>query len=359
MQIAIRLAQRAIGRVAPNPPVGCVLVREGRVVGRGATGPAGRPHAEAIALAQAGAAARGATAYVSLEPCAHHGKTPPCADALIAAGIARVVVGAIDPDPRVRGRGIDRLEAAGIAVSRDVERTAAAALIAGFSARLKTGRPVVTLKLASSADSRIATRIGESKWITGPAARRAGHFLRASHDVVMTGTGTLKADDPALTCRLPGLEQRSPARVVLDSRLETSGSSRLMKSANDIETVIITTENAPPDRADQLRALGAAVLRVASTDSGRVSPAAALAALGERGITSVLLESGGILASSFLVSDLVDELAWFRASMLIGGDGVAALAPIGVGALAGAIRMERISVRVLGEDVMETYRLRP
>ncbi|MGQ3031841.1 MAG: bifunctional diaminohydroxyphosphoribosylaminopyrimidine deaminase/5-amino-6-(5-phosphoribosylamino)uracil reductase RibD, partial [Ferrovibrionaceae bacterium] len=219
MRHALGLAARGLGRTWPNPAVGCVLVRDEIVLARGNTQPGGRPHAEVVALSRAGSQAAGATAYVTLEPCAHHGKTPPCADALIAAGIGRCVVALQDPDPRVDGGGIRRLLAAGIPVTTGVCEAEAAALNAGFLMRVRQGRPLVTLKLATTLDGRIATHAGESRWITGATARARGHLMRADHDAIMVGIGTALTDDPDLTCRLAGLEDRSPVRIVLDGRL--------------------------------------------------------------------------------------------------------------------------------------------
>ena len=364
MRAALRLARRALGTTAPNPTVGCVLVREGAVVGQGWTQPGGRPHAEAVALGKAGAAARGATAYVTLEPCVHEGRGPPCADALVEAGAARVVVAAGDPDPRVDGRGLARLRAAGIAVAAGVRRAEAEALMAGFLSRVRLGRPAVTLKLATGIDSRVATRTGESKWITGADSRREVHLLRARSDAILTGVGTVLADDPELTCRLRGLEDRSPLRVVMDSRASTPPTSRIVETAGNASspgktpTLAIVTERAG-DEATILRLWGDAdVEKVESGPDGRVSPLAALKVLAARGINDVLLECGGALAASFLRADLVDRIVWFRAPALVGGDGVAAPGPLGVDALAGAPRFERVSVRPVGADTMEDYRRR-
>lgn len=359
MRQAIRIGRRGRGLVAPNPSVGCVLVREGRVVARGWTQPGGRPHAEAVALARAGALASGCTAYVSLEPCAHHGVTSPCADALIAAGVVRVVVAAHDPDPRVDGRGVLRLREAGVAVSEDVCQPEADRDLAGFVGRVLTGQPFVTLKLATTIDSRIATRDGESKWITGSPARRLVHAMRARHDVVLTGVGTVLADDPMLNCRLPGLEGRSPMRVVLDSKLSTPTTSALARTASDIKTMIITTPAAPGAAEEALAGLGVEVIRVDAGQTGRVAPDVALKALGYRGITSVFVESGGRLASSFLNANQVDRLVWFRAPLVIGGDGQSALEPLGITLLEAAPRFERTDARSIGEDMVETYRRRP
>jgi len=231
MRSALELARRGLGIVAPNPAVGCVLVQGGRVVGRGWTQPGGRPHAETEALRRAGAASRGAVAYVTLEPCCHWGQTPPCTDALVAAGVRRVVVGAEDPDPRVSGRGIERLRAAGIEVELGICAEAAAELAAGFLLRMRAGRPLVTLKLATTLDGRIATHGGESQWITGPLARQRAHALRADHDAIMVGSNTAVVDDPLLTCRLAGLAARSPVRIAVDSRLRVPLTHKLVAGA--------------------------------------------------------------------------------------------------------------------------------
>jgi diaminohydroxyphosphoribosylaminopyrimidine deaminase / 5-amino-6-(5-phosphoribosylamino)uracil reductase len=359
MRQAVRVGRRGQGLVAPNPSVGCVLVREGRLIARGWTQPGGRPHAEAVALANAGAQAKGCTAYVSLEPCAHHGKTPPCADALIAAGVVRVVIAARDPDPRVNGKGAGRLRDAGLRVRENVLGDQADRDLAGFVGRVLEGRPCVTLKLATTIDSRIATRDGESKWITGPASRRMVHAMRARHDVVLTGVGTVLADDPSLTCRLSGLDGRSPTRVVLDSKLSTPVASALARSARDIKTMIITSINAPMTEERELSGMGVEVVRVALDSTDRVAPRAALKLLGDRGITSVLVESGARLATSFLALGLVDQLVWFRAPMAIGGDGIPALEPLEISELRAALRFDRIDARPIGEDMVETYRRRP
>ena len=236
MRSALALARRGLGNTWPNPSVGCVIVRNNRVVGRAVTAPGGRPHAEPQALAMAGASARGATAYVTLEPCCHHGRTPPCTDALIGAGIARVVIAARDPDPRVNGQGVAKLRAAGIAVEEGVLAGEAAEILAGFHQRTTTGRPLVTLKLASTLDGRIATHSGESRWITGEPARRAAHVLRGRHDAILVGVGTVIADDPDLTCRLPGFRPTRIVRVVADSHLRTSMTSRLVATARETPT---------------------------------------------------------------------------------------------------------------------------
>ncbi len=355
MRAAIGLASRGLGSVAPNPAVGCVIVRDSRVVGRGFTQPGGRPHAETEALREAGDLARGATAYVSLEPCSHHGKTPPCADALIAAGVTRVVVATTDPDPRVSGEGVARLRAAGIDVAERVCEAEAKTINEGFFRRIADGRPMVTLKLATSLDGMIGAFGGDSRWITGDAARRAGHLLRARHDVVLTGIGTVLADDPMMDCRIEGLGNRSPIRVVADSSLRTPLDSRLVQTARDVPLWLVTTEQAAASLGERYTDLGAQVLAVPTADGG-LDMRAVLALLAARGATRVLAESGRAVAGSLLRADLVDRIAWFRAAAVIGGDGVTAIQSLGVVKVAAMPRfMPDTQVR-LGQDVLETYR---
>jgi diaminohydroxyphosphoribosylaminopyrimidine deaminase/5-amino-6-(5-phosphoribosylamino)uracil reductase len=365
MRAALLLAERGLGRVWPNPAVGCVIVgaagvdTPGHVAGRGFTQPGGRPHAETEALRMAGDAARGATAYVTLEPCSHHGKTPPCADALVEAGIARCVVALEDPDPRVNGAGTARLREAGIAVDVGLCAAEAAELNAGFFTRVKLGRPLVTLKLATSLDGRIATWSGDSKWITGEAARARSHRLRASHDAILVGIGTALADDPELTCRLPGLEDRSPARIVLDSRLRLPLASRLVESAEKVATHVVTAAGHPDAALAPFRQRNVNMLELEPDASGRPALSALLAALGLAGITRLLVEGGATVAASFAKADLVDRLVWFRAPGIIGGDGLASVAEIGLDSVARMTRFERLSLREIGGDTVETYRRHP
>jgi len=351
MAIALSLARRGTGRVFPNPAVGCVLVRDGRVVGRGWTAPGGRPHAETQALARAGGAARGATAYVTLEPCAHHGETPPCADALVSAGVARVVSALDDPDPRVSGGGHARLRAAGIAVEVGCEAGAAAAINAGFLSRVGRGRPMVTLKLASTLDGRIAAHGGASKWITGPAAREAAHGLRARHDAVMVGSGTALADDPSLTCRLPGLSGRSPVRVIVDRRLRLPLTARVVATAREVPTWLVAGADGDRIRLDAYAEAGVVVLPVAAGGEADLpDPGATLAALAGRGVTSVLIEGGAHLAAAVLRADLVDRIEWFHAPALMGGDGIPAVMPFGIDSPEAMPRFEALESRTVGPD---------
>jgi diaminohydroxyphosphoribosylaminopyrimidine deaminase / 5-amino-6-(5-phosphoribosylamino)uracil reductase len=356
MRAALALARRGLGTVWPNPAVGCVLVKGGRVVGRGWTQPGGRPHGETEALRRAGEAARGATAYVSLEPCCHWGKTPPCTEALIDAGVRRVVVALEDPDPRVAGDGIRQLRAAGLDVETGLCGEEAAEVNAGFLNRLRLGRPLVTLKLATSLDGCIATSGGESRWISGPQARERTHALRADHDAIMVGIGTILADDPQLTCRLPGLDDRSPVRVVIDRHLRVPVTSRLIGDAQRIPTWIVTLRSAGPAHRDALLPRGVTLIEVDPDPEGQIDLAAALRAIGARGITRLLVEGGAGLAAALIRAGLVDRLAWVHAPLLIGGDGIAAIAALGLPGLGGAPAFERLSTEAVGEDVLTTFR---
>jgi diaminohydroxyphosphoribosylaminopyrimidine deaminase/5-amino-6-(5-phosphoribosylamino)uracil reductase len=348
MAMALALAERGLGNVWPNPAVGCVLVKDGRVVGRGWTQPGGRPHAESEAIGRAGAAAHGSTAYVTLEPCAHHGRTPPCTDLMAAAGIARTVVAAVDPDPRVDGKGLERLRAAGIEVVLGCLEEEACRLNAGFFARMRLRRPQVGLKLATSADGRIATAGGDSKWITGAAARAEGHRLRLRHDAILVGSGTALADDPRLTCRLPGLEGGSPVRVVLDRRLRLTPGSELARSARREPLWLFTGQTASP-AAQTLRAAGADLHPLAEAPPAD-QLRAMLAVLAEQGITRLLVEGGAAVATAFLRAGLVDRLYLFDAPLLLGADGRPATLSLGVERLDTAPRWRRVEERLLGDD---------
>jgi diaminohydroxyphosphoribosylaminopyrimidine deaminase / 5-amino-6-(5-phosphoribosylamino)uracil reductase len=328
MRAALALARRGVGQVWPNPAVGCVIVQHGntaRVVGRGWTQSGGRPHAEAEALARAGKQAKGATAYVTLEPCAHTGKTRPCADALVEAGITRAVIALIDPDARVAGKGIAKLRDHGITVEVGCCEKLARQLNAGFLSRIERDRPWVAIKLATTLDGKIATRTGHSKWITGPEARARGHLLRARFDAILTGSGTVRADNPQLTCRLPGLQDRSPVPVVMtgeegippDSHLATNGATRIYDN--------------------------------------RPVPGAVLADLAGAGITRVMIEAGAGISAAFYNADLIDEVHWFRAPTVMGADGLAAIGNMGhdsAEALVGFTQVDRCDV---GADTYEVF----
>ncbi|PSL20012.1 diaminohydroxyphosphoribosylaminopyrimidine deaminase/5-amino-6-(5-phosphoribosylamino)uracil reductase [Shimia abyssi] len=347
-----------MGRCWPNPAVGCVIVKDERIVGRGWTQPGGRPHAEPVALAQAGAAAAGATAYVTLEPCAHHGQTPPCAEALIAAKVARVVVAVEDSDARVSGRGLAMLRDAGIDVTTGVLADEAARDLQGFFLKTDLGRPFLTLKLASSLDGRIATATGESQWITGPEARREVHAMRMRHDAVMVGGGTARADDPSLTVRGLGVAHQ-PVRVVVSRRLDMPLMSNLARTAKDIPVWVAHGPDADSTLLRTWRDIGAELLPC-NLDGAHVSPVAVLNALGQKGITRVFCEGGGALAASLLGADLVDELLTFSAGMVLGAEGHPAIGALGVERLSAAPRFELQSQRVVGADVMTVWhRLEP
>ncbi|WP_374632023.1 bifunctional diaminohydroxyphosphoribosylaminopyrimidine deaminase/5-amino-6-(5-phosphoribosylamino)uracil reductase RibD [Ferrovibrio sp.] len=355
MRLALGLAARGLGNTWPNPSVGCVLVKDGAVVGRGWTQPGGRPHAETHALAQAGEAARGATAYVTLEPCSHHGRTPPCADALIQAGIARCVAALEDPDPRVNGQGFTMLREAGIQVDVGCLGDEAAELQLGFLLHRSQGRPMVSLKLATSLDGRIATHSRDSKWITNPLSRQRAHLLRARHDAIMVGSNTALQDDPDLTCRLPGLPLRPAIRVIMDGRLRLSLTSKLVASARQHPTWIVTREDADPVRSEAFAGCGVELLPIAAGADGFPDIRRALEALAGRGITRLLVEGGGQLAASLVRADLVDRLHWFRAPIAIGGDGLPGIAGFGVDTVAEALRWRRVGSDNLDGDLLETF----
>ncbi len=349
MAAALGLARRGLGRVWPNPSVGCVILdRNGRVAGRGHTGSGGRPHAETRALAEASALAEGGTAYVTLEPCAHWGETPPCVEALIAARLARVVVAIEDPDPRVAGRGLRRLAEAGIALDIGCRAEEARDLNAGFFSRVTQGRPLVTLKLATSLDGRIALANGASRWITGETSRRRGHLLRADHDAILIGSGTALADDPQLDCRLPGLEAASPLRILLDRRRRVSPEARIFAATDCQPTWLMT---APGGDLDAYRRRSVEVVEMTASD-----PPAILAELGRRGLTRVLIEGGAGVATAFLRAGLVDRLAWFRAGRLIGGDGLAGIGVLDLADLTAAPDFRLIESCAIDRDIFELYR---
>ncbi len=354
MRLALSLGARGLGRVWPNPAVGCVIVRNGRVLGRGWTQDGGRPHAETMALAQAGPAARGATAYVSLEPCAHHGKTPPCAEALVAAGISRVVTALTDPDPRVSGRGIAILRAAGIAVTEGVLEAEARRDQAGFLSRVERGRPFVTLKLALSLDGRIATASGESRWITGPEARRMVHAMRATHDAVLVGAGTARADDPALTVRGLGVTCQ-PVRLVASRRLDVPEGGNLGQSARDVPVWLLHGAEAPAPRRAAWADTGARLIEVSVGEGRQLDATAMMQALAAEGLTRVFCEGGGALAASLLSAGVVDRLAVFTGGKAIGAEGRPGLGAMGLDRLADAPRFVLTEVRRVGDDCLQLW----
>lgn len=353
MAHALRLAARGLGNVWPNPAVGCVIVRDGIVVGRGWTQPGGRPHAEVRALQQAGPLAEGATAYVTLEPCAHHGHTPPCANALIAARVARVVTALTDPDPRVSGKGHAMLRAAGIAVTEDVQGPEATALNAGFLKRVTQGLPFVTLKLAASLDGRTATATGESRWITGPEARRKVHAMRLAHDAVMVGSGTALADDPDLTVRDMGAV-RQPVRIVLDRLLRHSPDSRLGRTAKAYPVWLLHGPSAPAAMRSAWQATGATLIETPET-SGHIDLKAALQTLAQKGLTRILSEGGSTVAAALVKAGLVDELAMFTGGVLIGAEGHPAFGRTSLLELSEAARPNLLRIESMGRDTLSQW----
>jgi len=354
MQVALTLGRRGLGQTWPNPAVGAIVVKDGIIVGRGWTQPGGRPHAEVEALARAGQAARGATLYVTLEPCSHFGKSPPCVDAVISAGIARVVSAIQDPNPEVAGQGHARLRAAGIRIDIGVGALEAERDHAGHFRRIRDHRPHVILKLAVSSDDKIAGAGHKQVSISGELARPRMHLLRAECDAILVGIGTVLADDPLLTCRLPGMEARSPVRLVLDRGLRIPQASRLVHSARNTPLWILTSNVAEAPAATILGAEGAQIIRVASKPVG-LDLGDVLRALSERGITRLLVEGGARVASSFVAAGLVDEFWLLRGREAIGRDGVAALDALPLGAVTQSPAFRVRASERLGSDTLTVY----
>jgi diaminohydroxyphosphoribosylaminopyrimidine deaminase/5-amino-6-(5-phosphoribosylamino)uracil reductase len=356
MALALALGRRGQGRCWPNPAVGAVIVKDGVIVGRGWTQPGGRPHAEVEALGRAGDAARGATLYVTLEPCSHHGKSPPCADAVISAGIARVVSAIEDPNPEVAGQGHARLRAAGIVVDVGMGAAEAARDHAGHFRRIRDKRPHVILKLAVSSDDKIAAAGRKPVAVTGDAARARVHLLRAQCDAILVGIGTVLADDPLLTTRLPGMEAQSPVRVVLDRALRIPGSSQLVHSARETPLWVMTSNLAEAPAAMKLGAAGAQVIRVTATSAPPgLDLQAVLHALSEKGITRLLVEGGSRVASSFVAAGLVDEVWLLRGPGAIGADGIAALDALPLNAVTESPKLRVRASEKLQDDTLTIY----
>jgi diaminohydroxyphosphoribosylaminopyrimidine deaminase/5-amino-6-(5-phosphoribosylamino)uracil reductase len=356
MQLALTLGRRGQGRTWPNPAVGAVIVKDGVIVGRGWTQPGGRPHAEVEALRRAGEAARGATLYVTLEPCSHFGKSPPCADAIIAAGIARVVSAIEDPNPEVAGQGHARLRAAGIKVDVGVCTEEAARDHAGHFRRIRDKRPHVVLKLAVSPDEKIAAAGHKPVAVTGEAVRSRVHLLRAQCDAVLVGIGTVLADNPVLTCRLPGMIKRSPVRVVLDRALRLPGTTKLVHSARETPLWVMTSSLSEAPAAMKLGAAGAHVLRVATTTTPPgLDLAAVLQVLAEKGITRLLVEGGSRVAASFVAANLIDEIWLFRGPDPIGDDGIAAFDALPLSAITGSPGLKVRASESIENDTLTIY----
>jgi len=354
MELALALGRRGLGRTWPNPAVGAVVVKDGVIVGRGWTQPGGRPHAETEAIKRAGKAARGATLYATLEPCSHHGKTPPCVDAIIRAGIARVVSAVDDPNPQVAGQGYAKLRERGIVVDTGLGAEEATRAHAGHLRRMREGRPQVLLKLAVSADGKAALAGRKPTAITGDEARTRVHLMRAETDAILVGIGTVLSDDPHLTCRLPGMRERSPVRVILDARLRIPLSTSLVGTAGDVPTWVFGASSASAMAEDILKAKGVEVFRVEAKD-GHLDLMQVLKALAERGITRLMVEGGPRVAAAFIAADLVDEVALLRSPKVIGADGIDALEGLPLTALTQASAFKAVATEALGGDTLETF----
>jgi len=349
LRLACRLARKAAGRTSPNPMVGAVLVRGTKIVGTGYHHYAGGPHAEINALKQAGAKARGATLYITLEPCSHQGRTPPCTGALIAAGIREVVAGMKDPNPLVAGRGFQQLRRAGIKVRSGLCQEESAQLIEAFAKFITKRLPFVTVKLAVTLDGKIATASGDAHWISAERSRALVHRWRNEMDAVLVGAGTVRADDPLLTCRIAG--GRNPFRVVLDSQLQISPSAQVLRLPDAGKTVIATTNRAPLSKVRTLEKLGIVIWRLPSRN-GRVAWLPLLRKLAGIGVVSLLVEGGAEITASALKSKVVDKLALFYAPKILGGDGRAMIGPLGIGKMAQALKLRRLDLRRCGDDIL-------
>jgi diaminohydroxyphosphoribosylaminopyrimidine deaminase/5-amino-6-(5-phosphoribosylamino)uracil reductase len=353
MQLALALGRRGLGRTWPNPAVGAVVVKDGVILGRGWTQPGGRPHAETEALKRAGKAAQGATLYVTLEPCSHQGKTPPCVDAIIRVGIARVVAAMEDPNPEVAGQGYARLRERGIVIDTGLGAEEAARTHAGHVRRMRESRPQVLLKLAVSADGKAGLPGRKPAAITGETARTRVHQMRAETDAILVGIGTVLSDDPHLTCRLPGMIERSPVRVVLDAKLRTPLATSIVGTARETPTWLFTTPAASAMAGDILKAKGVEVFRVEGKN-GRLELAAVLQTLGGRGITRLMVEGGPTVAAAFTAADLVDEAALFRSPNAL-GDGIDALEGLSLDALTESPKLKWVASEEIGGDTLDLY----
>jgi len=352
MSLALALGRRGLGRTWPNPAVGAVVVRAGEIVGRGWTQPGGRPHAETEALRRAGDAARGATLYVTLEPCSHHGRTPPCADAIIEAGIARVVSAMADPNPEIAGAGHWRMAENGVVVEVGVGAEDARRVHAGHIRRITDGRPHLTLKLAVSADGKTGLAGRRPVQITGSAVRNHVHRLRATNDAVLTGIGTVLSDDPLLTCRLAGMADRSPVRVVLDSKLRLPPDARIVASVPAVPLWVVTLDSASRERERALQDRGVDVMRIPGAGGG-LDLAAVLKMLAGRGVTRLMAEAGPILSAAMVNSDLVDEVVLFRSPNALGPDAIDALEGMPLAALTASSRLSLARSEMAGADTIE------
>lgn len=353
MRLALDLAEEGLGRVSPNPSVGCILVKDGEIIGRGRTQDGGRPHAEKVALDQAGAKAEDATAYVSLEPCFHDDK-PSCSSSLIEAKISKVVIACRDLNPAIHGKGIAALEDAGIAVVKTCLEEEALNLNKGFFFSKLKNRPLVTLKIATSLDSKIATSTGESQWITGEEARGEVHKMRAKHDAILSGINTVLADDPSLTTRVEGLHHSS-RRIILDTHLRFPVSAKLLQTKDQGDIYIVTSPSSDPAKKAALEKADAKILEVPLSPDGMLSIVVLLKLLAEDGVTRLMVEAGQGVFTSFLKSGLWDYLNMFRAPVILGAGGRDAFGPLGIAGLDAALRPKLLSRHLTGDDLLEIY----
>lgn len=356
MQQALRLASHGLGNVWPSPAVGCVIMKDKQVIGRGWTQPGGHPHAESLALQQAGTTASGATVYVTLEPCFQRRAHENCLSLLEKASVARVVMGCIDPDPRTHGQSIAALQAHGIQTEVGILKEQCEALNAGFFLRLQKQRPFITLKAATSLDGKIALANRQSKWLTGDASRDYAQLLRAQHDAVLAGINTVLADDPLLTCRLPGLPKRPTVRVVLDSNLRLLFNSQLIQSTNVAPLWVMTCQPAGHSHAQALLAKGAEIISVIANDRGQIDIHAAMRVLADRGITRLMVEGGAHILSSFYQASLWDELALFQAPVILGNDSHAAWQELGLEKLSDSQRLKLVEQKMIGNDIYTCWK---
>ncbi|MFH0727130.1 MAG: bifunctional diaminohydroxyphosphoribosylaminopyrimidine deaminase/5-amino-6-(5-phosphoribosylamino)uracil reductase RibD [Pseudomonadota bacterium] len=353
MNTALDLAEKGAGYVSPNPMVGAVVVKDGRIVGRGYHRAVGTAHAEVNALDDAGGEARGATLYVTLEPCNHTGRTPPCTEKILKSGIKKIVVAMLDPNPDVTGGGNDRLRAEGVEVETGVGEARARKLNESFIKYILTKRPFVILKSAATLDGRIATRTGDARWVTGPASRRFVHEIRHAVDGILVGIGTVQADDPRLTTRIEGRTGRDPVRIILDSRLSISETAKVLRHQSDSDTVIVTGGSAPIDKTNRLRRLKGVQVMEAPLKDGKIDLPRLMEGLGVMGITSLLVEGGGRVMASAISSGIADKLLLFYAPKLLGGDdGIPICSGPGPEKMADCVAVRDIEVRRFGEDVM-------
>ena len=357
MRSALSLAKRGLGRCSPNPSVGCLILdRSNNLIGMGRTSDKGRPHAEMNALKSLTASAKGGTAIVTLEPCAHSDTSPSCAELLVNAGIKHVIIATLDPDIRTNGKGVKLFKKAGIKVSLGLLKETALDINAGFIYRLKYNRPLVSLKIASSLDGKIATVTGKSKWITGELSRMHGHSLRANHDVILVGINTVLKDDPKLNCRIKGLEKYSPVRVIVDSSLSIPLESKVLKNLSKIPTIIWTEKNINSPKKKILVDMGVELIELEKVKN-KLNLIKGLNSLSEKGFNKVLVEGGSEISASLIANSLIDKVFLYRSGIFIGGDGLSGIASYNIDNLELAKRYGLIKTRVLDDDILEEWSL--